>query len=502
MYAVPLLLRERVEQSPDTEALVGGGKRYTFKGYHERVNRLAHSMLDMPIRKGERVGILCKNNHPFPVIMMAAIHIGAVPVPLNWRLSSYELKKIIDTGEIRVLFYDEEYADALSLFAKDNKSLTLIPTGIGMETTSVFENLLANQPVSDPDVDIHRDDPALLLFTSGTTGKPKGCVISHNSLHNVFTSLSRHRHPEPGSRFLAVHPLFHMSSTFGILNHIREGVTAVFLSDPDPKEIWNMIEKEKINSMFAFPSVYTYMLEEWKLHKKKADCLQWVQTGGTKVPESLVLEYLHLGIPMTHGYGSTESFGISIWHPEMGVEKAGSAGKPLPNVEVKIINPDTGEECPLGEVGEIVVKSPYLFEGYWKNPVATRQVMKKGWFHMGDAGMLDEDGFLHVLDRYKDVIIYNGDNIYSSEVEVVIQELDQVMEVAVVGIPHHLWGEVPKAFTVRNPGSDLTKETIQQHCREKIASYKVPEIVFVDHLPKNALGKVLKHRLKEQYLEV
>lgn len=494
------LLQKRAKQSADVEALVGGGKRYSFKEYNERVNQLAHFLLELGIQKGDRIGILCKNNHPFPTIMMASLKIGAILIPFNHQLTSYELETIIQEAKLKMLFYDTEFKAVLSKIDAVKEILMTIETGHQMDVAPSFERLLQKQSKNEPAVTVHEDDDAIFLFTSGTTGNAKACVIGHRNLYNYFTEVAGQSEIPAGQRFLSVHPLFHMSGVLSVLNCIYHGVTMVFLSDSDPALIWDTIEKENITTMLAFPAVYSYMLDE--LNKKERDISSFkiAQSGGTKVSESIIQRYAEKGIYMVQGYGSTEGWVVSSWRPDMGKEKMSSVGKPIKNVEVKIIHPDTGEELPKKEVGEILVRSPYMFKGYWNNEKATKKVLKDSWFYMGDAGMIDEEGFLYIMGRYKDVIVHGGDNVYPDQVEEVIHEINGVLEVAVVGIPDDFWGEIPKAYIVTDIHTSLTAEEVIQYCKQKLASYKIPQVVFVKSLPKNALGKVLKRELKSDVL--
>ena len=349
-------------------------------------------------------------------------------------------------------------------------------------------------------MEVHEDDDAIYLFTSGTTGQAKACVIGHKNLHHYFTEIAGQREIPAGERFLSVHPLFHMSGVLSILNCIYHGITMIFLADSNPTLIWDKIEEEKITTMLAFPAVYSYMLDELDKKERNISTFKVAQSGGTKVPETLIQKYMKKGIYMVQGYGSTEGWVVTSWHPNMGKEKMSSVGKTLKHVELKIVHPETGDELTTNEVGEIHVKSPYMFKGYWNNEKATKKVVKDNWFNMGDAGMIDDDGFLHIMGRYKDVIVRGGDNVYPDQVEDVIHEINGVLEVAVVGIPNDFWGEVPTAYIVKDIQTSLTEEEIIQHCKEKLANYKIPEVVFMDELPKNALGKVLKRELREVVL--
>ncbi|WP_242246072.1 class I adenylate-forming enzyme family protein [Bacillus cereus group sp. BfR-BA-01523] len=498
MRTMRQLLQKRAMQSPNLEALIGGEKRYSFQQYNERVNQLAHYLLHTGVKRGDRIGILCKNNHPFPSVMMASLKIGAVFIPLNHQLTAYELESIVKEAGLKVLVIDDEFSEVV-LKINGVKEIPYV-----IETTKegfgLFELKLKEQPITEPNVEVHEDDDAIYLFTSGTTGQAKACVIGHKNLHHYFTEIAGQREIPAGERFLSVHPLFHMSGVLSILNCIYHGVTMVFLADSNPTLIWDKIEEEKITTMLAFPAVYSYMLDELDNKERNISAFKVAQSGGTKVPETLIQKYMEKGIYMVQGYGSTEGWVVTSWHPNMGKEKMSSVGKTLKHVELKIVHPETGDELTTNEVGEIHVKSPYMFKGYWNNEEATKKVVKDNWFNMGDAGMIDDDGFLHIMGRYKDVIVRGGDNVYPDQVEDVIHEINGVLEVAVVGIPNDFWGEVPTAYIVKDIQTSLTEEEIIQHCKEKLASYKIPEVVFMDELPKNALGKVLKRELRDVFL--
>ncbi|MCW9132666.1 acyl--CoA ligase [Bacillus paramycoides] len=494
MRTMQQLLQKRSMQSPNLEALVGGEKRYSFQQYNERVNQLAHYLLHSSVQKGDRIGVLCKNNHPLPTIMMASLKIGAVFIPLNHQLTAYELESIVKEARLKVLVIDDEFSEVVLKVDAVKEIPNVIETT--KEGFGAFELKLQEQPITEPNVAVHEDDDAIFLFTSGTTGSAKACVIGHKNLHRYFTEIAGQREIPAGERFLSVHPLFHMSGVLSILNCIYHGITMIFLADSNPTLIWDKIEEEKITTMLAFPAVYSYMLDELNKKERNISTLKVAQSGGTKVPETLIQKYMEKGIYMVQGYGSTEGWVVTSWHPNMGKEKMSSVGKTLKHVELKIVHPETGDELATNEVGEIHVRSPYMFKGYWNNEKATEKVVKDNWFNMGDAGMIDDDGFLHIMGRYKDVIVHGGDNVYPDQVEDVIHEINGVLEVAVVGVPNDFWGEIPTAYTVKDIKTSLTEEEIIQHCKRKLANYKIPEVVFMDELPKNALGKVLKRELR------
>ncbi|RAL24188.1 class I adenylate-forming enzyme family protein [Thermoflavimicrobium daqui] len=493
------LLQNRANESPTLEAFRSNLFCYTFKTYNERVNQLAHFLLDHHVQKGDRIAILCKNNHPFPTILMATLKIGAIAVPLSWQLTSYELKDILENFQPKIIFYDREFSDSLTSYHPS--SYFTVEVGVEDNTTEEYDRIFVQYPSSEPNVNVNEQDIAMILFTSGTTGNVKGCIFKHGPLFSYISKTKTQTTQSNGKRFLASHPFYHMSSITTILITIYNGITLIPLTNPTPAKIWDAIEEHQVTMMLAFPSTYIYMLEEWKAREKQGkntSLLQIAFSGGTKVPANLILEYKKMGIPMLQGYGSTESWVVTRWHPGMGYDKVESVGKPFDDVQVKIVSPDSGKEVGTGEIGEILVKSPYMFEGYWNNPTATEKILKNGWLHMGDSGKIDEEGFLYVLGRYKDVIVYGGDNIYPDQVEEVIEQIEGILEAAVIGVPDPIFGEKPRAYVVKDKTSTVTEEEIKKYCRERLASYKVPEICLVDTLPKNYLGKVLKRVLKDE----
>lgn len=497
MGTLQQLINHHMENSDELAALSGGSRTFTFKEYCERVNQLSHYLLEAGVQKGDHVAILCKNNHHFPVILLASLKIGATAVPLSWQLTSYELEGILNKSQPKAVFYDREFADVLLPLRRQLERCILIEAGAGMDTTEQFESLLKDRPPEVETEQVTEHDLALMLFTSGTTGNPKGCMVNHGSLTAYLTEVNVKGKRLKGTRFLASHPLYHMSSLNHVFQGAFEGVGLYFLSDPEPAEILQEIEAKGIHMMMAFPSVYTYMLEEMKKREYNLSSILSLISGGTKVPVRLIKEYHERGIQMVQGYGSTEAWTISVWRPDMGWDKANSAGKPIPHVSVKIVHPETREELPTGEVGEVAVKSPYVFEGYYQNPQATQKVLKDGWFYMGDSGRLDENGFLYITGRYKDVIVYGGDNIYPDQVEEVIEQVPGVVETAVIGVPDEMYGEVPRAYVVKNESSPLSERDIVEFCKGRLAEYKIPDIVFAESLPKNRLGKIVKKDLRE-----
>ncbi|TCS93640.1 long-chain-fatty-acid--CoA ligase [Hazenella coriacea] len=503
MATIDKLLKHRAHFSPNLEALVSGNKRYTYEEYLKRVNQLAHYLLEQNVQKGDRVALLCKNNHHFPTILMAILHIGAVAVPISWKLSADEMKFITNNCQPKILFYDEEFAPLLSS-VKDSSILpTLVLAGDDTDTTSSFEELLAGRMTKNPyHISIEKEDPAVIIYTSGTTGMPKGVVITHENICSAIPGTSMAVEFNFEDRYLAASPLFHVSGLIAMICSIQQGMTMIFMTDFDPVQIWDLIEAEKVTTMMSVPPMLFYMHPEFKNKEREISHLKSFICGGIKVPETLIRQYDDLGISITQVYGCTEAAGaISCWTTKMGMDQCMSVGKVALGLDVKIVDPETRQEVPLENVGEIAIKGAQIFREYWAHPEATQQVFEEGWFFTGDAGKIDESGFLYVLDRYKDLIINGGENIYPAQVEEVIIEMNEVQEVALIGIPDEIYGEIPRAYIVKKPNHHLKSEDILSHCKRKIANYKLTEIVFVDELPKSSFGKVMKSVLREQAIK-
>ncbi|MED3728879.1 class I adenylate-forming enzyme family protein [Priestia filamentosa] len=500
MKTIHSYLVERSIETPNFEGLVDRKHRYTFKQYNEEVNRLAHYMKEKGVKKGDRVALLLENTLFYPVALFASFKVGAIAIPTNSESTTLEMENVIDSAKATLVLYDEKFANVMAPLIEEKGDVIFKSVMAQDESLEGFQQFLKSYSTDEPNVVVNPEDPALFLFTSGTTGKPKICEIIHKTYTSYFESgdVSKWKNTGEGARFLAVHPLFHMSSLISVFGAAFMGMTVVCSMKSEPKQIWEVIQDQKINSMMAFPYVYNHMIEEYHKGNYDASSLKQLQTGGTKVPSSLFDKYKEIDVPLLSGYGSTEAFVLTRYVPSMGREKADSAGLPVDDIEIKIVDKDTHEPLEKGQVGEILIRSPYVFEGYWGNEEATEKAFEDGWFLMGDAGMIDEDGFLYIMGRYKDVIVYGGENIYPDGVEEVLTSIKGVREAAVVGVKDETFGEVPKAFIVKQPGSPLSEEDVLSYCKGRLSDYKIPAVEFVESLPKNPVGKVLKNVLRDR----
>ncbi len=493
------MMRNRAYLSPDLECFVGENYRFTFGEANLQVNYLAHYMKSLPIYPGDRVAILCKNNYQFLIVMFAAAKIGAITVPLNWRLHPAELAYILNDCGAALLLFDDTFSETVDQLRSKAKLRFLIRSG-GQGQDIEFEQALNDQPDDEPELISGGEDIAVIMYTSGTTGKPKGAMLSHLSLFFVTAGHCHTINWKYKDRFLSVAPLFHIGGLAPMFTNIHCGTTCVFMPDFDPVKAWQTIVSEKITHMMTVPVMLMAMLRVPEIEKMDLSALEHIVCGGSIVPEIIFTEYKKYNIEVENVLGVTEYAGaLTFWTHDMGWDKRSSVGKAVFHGNVKIVDSENRQELPPGEIGEIAVAGPQLFKGYWNNPNATQKVLADGWYYTGDLGYKDEDGCIYVVDRLKDMIISGSENVYPAEIEAVISRCPGVAEVGVVGKQDDKWGEIPVAFVVKLPGAEITEEDIFQACRDNLARYKwVKEVIFTGPLPRNGVGKLMKGPLRDQ----
>lgn len=497
MATIGELLRHRTRLSPQMEAVVSADHHITFAEYNQMVNQLAHYLLSHRVEKGDRIALICNNSIPFPLLFMAAAKVGAVIIPINWRLKTAEIEWILADCQPRMLFYHEEFEQVEPLLNLPFLKQTIC-VGNGNRMYDSFRDRFAQFPSSEPTVLVLEEDPAIIIYTSGTTGKPKGVVCTHA---NIYAGCLANNHTldlRMGDRFLFVTPLFHISGMMFTVGTCVRGITLVLATQFHPVEIWDLIEKERVTAMMSVPSMLPYMLQSLQARESDPAYLRWILCGGSLVPKEMIHAFNERGYAVAQVYGATEYTGaVTYWIPEMGIENCGSVGKAVYLTELKVVDPTTREAVPPGEMGEVVVRGDLTFAGYWNNTEATEEVLQNGWLHTRDVGWMDEEGFLYIVDRLRDMIITSGENVFPAEVEAVIQQLEQVAESAVIGVKHAVWGELARAYVVLTEGSTLTEEQVLVHVHQHLAEHKLREVVLVDELPRNGMGKVMKFVLRE-----
>lgn len=488
------LLQNRAVLMGEKEAFVHQSKRWTFQQMNERANGFANYLKKLGLSKGDRIGLLCKNNEDFVAVLMGAAKIGVVTVVLNWRLQVAELQYIIEHSKVKMIVHDVDFKPVVSALQE------LIPLDyiISNETEPSLKTMFEGN-TDEPEYSAYNDEVVLIMYTSGTTGKPKGAMISHNNLFAAGMGLSQTIDWWEEDHFLMVAPFFHIGGIAPLITNIMCGSTMVFMEAFEPMAAWQIIKDEKITTMMTVPTMLAYLLKTYELANADVSSIRNITCGASSVPSPLILGFRQLGVPVQQVYGITEYTGaVTMWKEQMNRDKFDSMGKSVMHGEMRIVDGKSGNVLPAGEVGEILLQGPQVFVGYFENSEATHQVLKDGWYYTGDVGYIDSDGYLYVVDRMKDMIISGGENIYSAELELVLSTHANVADVAVIGVPDEKWGEIPRAYIVATQEGSISEEEIIQYCKEKLASYKaVKEVLFVEQLPRNAVGKLLKQQLKQ-----
>ncbi len=495
---------------PDKEAVVFEGTRLTYRQFNERINRLANALVGMGSRKGDRIAIICHNSNHFAEAFFAIAKIGAVSTNLNWRLSPKELAFLVNDAQSDIIFFSKRFSHLYEPMKQElKKKVRFIAIDGALDGASIdYEQLLGRYPIEEPRVKIDERDAFLQLYTSGTTGRPKGVMLTHkNMMANAFSTLIEMEMTRDW-HILGFLPIFHIG-IFMLVNLVLIGAKVTFVHSFDPTVIFSLIEKEKPTATAFTPVIFKFLLDHPDVDKYDLSSLEKIIYATAPMPVDLLKRSIKkFNCDFIQFFGMTETSPTLtmllpedhvLEGPEYMVKRLASAGRPVINVQVRVID-EKGADCSPNMVGEIIGKGDNVMKGYYKMPEATAQAIKGGWYHTGDMGYLDEYGYLYVADRKKDMIISGGENIYPREVEEAILLLDGVADVAVIGVPDDTWGEAVKAIIIKKPDADLTETRVIEHCKEHIASYKKPKSVdFVDVLPRSALGKVLKHELRAPY---
>ncbi|MEN7341765.1 MAG: long-chain fatty acid--CoA ligase [Pseudomonadota bacterium] len=499
-YNVAGMILRRGVLNPDRRAIVFEDSTLTYSALAERVQRLATGLATNGVRKGDRVGFVGVNHPEFIETMLAAWAIGAIFVPLNFRLTGPELSFMINDAGIHTLFADTTLRPVIDSVRDELNCQHFVAT----ETTA--DNWVSNAAWIDAHEPLaatyiaDQHDTAVIMYTSGTTGKPKGAMLSHGNLvwNNVASSMDIHI--QTGDISLVAAPLFHIGGlNVTLLNALQNGVVVVLHRAFDPGLALADIEKHRCTIMFGAPAMFLFMAQQPQFEDADLTSLRMLIVGAAPVPKSLLEIYGARNVALNQGYGLTETAPfVSFLTSEHLESKMGSAGKPGILGEIRIADAQ-GKPLGAGEVGEILYRGCNVMQGYWNRPEATAEAIDaKGWFHTGDAGYIDDDGFLFISDRVKDMVISGGENVYPAEVESVLFEHASIAEVAVIGLPDDKWGEAVTAVVACQPEATLTLDELRDHCDGKLARYKMPlRLHFVDALPRNPAGKVLKFELRE-----
>ena len=509
---IGLLLSKRAAITPQNEAFVEWERqrRFTFAELNERANRVASVLLDEGVKPGDRVATLLKNGIEFVETYFAIAKLGAVMVPVNWRLVAPEIRYILNDSGATALVFDADFDEIAGVLQNECGDSAPVNSWLRVDNGKAapgpwcldHDRLLAAGRPEEPPIGATDDDNLFIMYTSGTTGHPKGVVHSHDGmLWSQLTSMAT-SDMRGDDRFLLPLPMFHVGCLNPVSLLVHRGGTGIIMRELDIGSMYRCISAEQVSIFMAVPAVLQFMLQAPERVECDISSLRWVATGAAPVPVSLLNSWAELGVSIHQAYGLTESCGPgTLLLPADAAAKVGSCGRPQMHTEAKIVN-SRGETLPMGseEPGELLLAGRHIMKEYWNKPEASKEALQDGWLYTGDICTWDSEGFITICDRKKDMIISGGENIYPAELENVLAANPEVYEAAVIGVASAKWGETPLALIVPAPDCHPTADSLKKWCKAHLAGYKVPQLYeLVDALPRNPSGKLLKPKLREQF---
>ena len=512
---VGTLLTKSARTFPENLAIAHGFKKLTYAQFNLRANRLANALYKLGIKQGENIALLQYNYPEMLESMFACFKAGCSAVPINFRLHPNEFSFIIDHSDAKAVIVSPEFNEAIISIRERIPNARHLITLSGAEGELLdYEKMLMAESDQFTDAEVQPDNLAWLFYTSGTTGMPKGAMLTHRNLLAMTMNFYADICPGFGPDDVILHaaPLSHGSGLYALPN-IAKGAANIILESKsfDPELVYKTIQNYRVTNMFAAPTMIKLMVDSPAMGKYDHSSMKALNYGGAPMlVENLKEAMAKLGPCLVQLFGQAESPMTITYLPHRDhvlegaseqMKRLASTGFQRTDVEVKIFD-SKDKELPSGEMGEIVTRSDLVMKGYWRNPEATADTIKNGWLHTGDMGYMDESGYLFIMDRSKDMIISGGENVYPREIEEVLVQHPAVREVAVIGIPDPKWGEAIKAVVSIVQGKSVTEEELISFCKENIASFKKPKSLdFMDELPKNNYGKILKRELRAKYWE-
>jgi fatty-acyl-CoA synthase len=489
-------------RTPDKIAAIdlASARRLSYAQFDARISRLAAHLRDeLKVISGDRVAVLALNTTDTLEVQFACFRIGAVFLPLNTRLTVPELQFIVGDASPRVMIHDADLAEVALTVAK----LCNVSSALLLGAGGSYEAAIATSKPLDKAATVTLDDISTIMYTSGTTGQPKGAIITHGMTFWNCVNLGGPAYISPSSVLLTVLPLFHTGGLNCYTNPVlHAGGTVLIMRAFDPALALQLISDPsfRINQFFGVPAIYQFMAQHPSFATSDFSRIAIGGVGGAPMPVPLLKVWEARGVALQQGYGMTEtSPAVLTLDKEDAARKAGSSGQPVLHTEVRIVRPD-GTDAAVGDLGELWVRGPNVTPGYWNRPDANASSFTDGWLHTGDATRIDEEGFYYIVDRWKDMYISGGENVYPAEVESVLHQLAAVAEAAIIGIQSEQWGEVGMAIVAVKPGHTLSADEIHAHCQANLARFKCPRrIEFVDALPRNATGKIHKPTLRKNF---
>jgi fatty-acyl-CoA synthase len=473
-------------------------RKFTYADVDRRTGRLSAALSKLGIARGDRVALLAPNCAEYFELQFACARLGAIMLPLNWRLTVPELEYILGDSTPKLLVHDKAFAEQARALSKN--LLEIAPDA----PDSAYERALADAPPAPLPVEVTHDDIAMVMYTSGTTGHPKGAIITHGMVFWNAVNLGIPALISPRTTQLVVLPLFHTGGLNCYANPVlHAGGTILIMRAFEPGLALDYLSDVSlgITHFFGVPAPYQFMMQHPNFQRADLSRLQVAGVGGAPCALAILEGWSARGVPLVQGWGMTETSPAgTMLDAADAIRKVGSAGKAMMHTAIRIAD-ESGKDVPAGGIGELLIKGPNITPGYWNKPEATASAFTDGWLHTGDAARVDDEGFVYIVDRWKDMYISGGENVYPAEVENVLFQLPQVADAAIIGVPNERWGEVGMAVIVRKAEQSLEESEVIRHCLGKLAKFKVPQAVaFVDVLPRNATGKVLKRELRLQFV--
>jgi len=501
---------------PDKVAIVFEGNRYTFSQLNQRASRLAQGLKGLGIKKGDRVAILQVNSNQCIEAYFATAKLGAIYVPLNFRAKGDELTYMLNSSEASVLFVGKRYIELVNSIRPNLNSIKhFISIEAKDEGMLYYDDLLTSSETGEVTAEIDDEDTTILMYTAGTTGRPKGVMLSHNSFSVYVLENVSPASPEIEEKNILTVPLYHVAGIQAMMAAVYGGRTLVIERQFEATEWMQLVEKERVDRAMLVPTMLKQLIDHPDFSKYDLSSLKVITYGAAPMPLEVIKRAVKAfpGVSFIQAFGQTETAStITALGPEDHIiegseaeiekklKRLTSIGKPMPDIEMKVVD-ENGNTLPPGEVGEILARGPRVMSGYWKDEEKTEKTIDKdGWVHTGDMGYVDEDGYYFLAGRATDMIIRGGENISPEEVENVLHSHPKIEEAAVIGVPDEEWGEQPRAIVVLKKGEKASAEEIIEYTRPRLAGFKRPRsVIFVDRLPRNPMGKVLKRELRERY---